>query len=100
METEPGKRFLEAAPIPVGIDRGQPMPGGVARILGPLQIGIVLTLLGLGLFLIHPLRMIGIVAVTLGLGFIISAIVSWRISERLGLLPNRPTPTDDMPDRQ
>jgi hypothetical protein len=100
METEPGKRFLEAAPIPVAFEREQRLPGGLGRIMAPLQIGIVLSFLGLGLFLIHPLFMIGIVALMLGLGFIISTIASWRISERLGLLPNRPAPPDDMSNRQ
>jgi len=100
METEPGKRFLEAAPIPVAFERDQRLPGGLTRILAPLQIGIVLLFLGLGLFLIHPLFIVGIVALMLGLGFIISTIASWRISERLGLLPNRPAPTDDLSNPQ
>lgn len=42
METEAGKRFLEAAPIPVGFEPEQRMPNAVARVLTPLQIGIVL----------------------------------------------------------
>ena len=96
METESGRRFLEAAPIPVGLEHGQRVPAGLSRILAPLQIGIVLSFLGLGLLLIHPLFIIGIVALVLGLGFIISTIASWRISERLGLLPNRPAPPDDL----
>jgi hypothetical protein len=53
MESEPGKRFLEAAPIPVEFGRDQRLPGGLARVLGPLQIGIVLTLLGAGLLLLQ-----------------------------------------------
>ncbi len=96
METEPGKRFLEAAPIPIDFDRKQPMPGGVTRILAPLQFGIVLTMLGIGLFFFHPLMIVGIVTLALGIGFIISAIVSWRISAQLGLMP-QPAQT---PDRQ
>ena len=53
METEAGKRFLEAAPIPVNIESGQRMPNAVARVLTPLQIGIVLVLLGIGLLLLR-----------------------------------------------
>ena len=95
METEPGKRFLEAAPIPIDSPRDQRLPGGLARILGPLQIGIVLTLLGLGLLILQnslpdiagPLLVFGIFALMPGIGFIISAIITWRISARLGLMP-------------
>jgi hypothetical protein len=103
METEPGKRFLEAAPIPVGLDREQRMPGGLARILGPLQIGIVLTLLGVGLLILQhslpddaaPLLVFGMVAMMPGIGFIISAIVTWRISARLGLMPQPTLPATE-----
>ena len=95
METEPGRRFLEAAPIPVEFEMRQRVPGGLTRVLGPLQIGLVLTLLGLGLLLLRnsireireELLVFGVVALMPGLGFIISAIISWRISARLGLLP-------------
>lgn len=104
METEPGKRFLEAAPIPVDFDRNQRIPGGLSRVLGPLQFGIVLSLLGMGLLILHrslrdfaePLLIFGMVALMPGVGFIISAIVTWRISAQLGLMP-QPAQT---PDRQ
>ena len=46
MSTEAGKRFLEATPIAVGFEPSQPMPSPVARVLTPLQIGIVMSLLG------------------------------------------------------
>jgi hypothetical protein len=107
METEPGKRFLEAAPIPLAFERDQRLPGGLTRILAPLQIGIVLTLFGLGLLgLAHrlpdigrPLLLFGTVALMPGLGFIISAIVTWRISAQLGLMPQTP-PSRELSDRQ
>ena len=107
METEPGKRFLEAAPIPIEFERDHRLPGGLARVLGPLQIGIVLTLLGIGLLILQrslpdtagPLLVFGMVAMMPGIGFIISAIITWRISERLGLMPQPATPTAQ-PDRQ
>ena len=56
METEAGKRFLEAAPIPIGLDQDPRMPNAVARVLIPLQIGVVLVLLGIGFFLLRLLR--------------------------------------------
>lgn len=110
METEPGKRFLEAAPIPIEFARDQRLPGGLARVLGPLQIGVVLTLLGAGLLLLHRSRSLeeissallvfGMVTIMPGIGFIISALISWRISAHLGLLPQRTTSSTELTDRQ
>lgn len=109
MDTEPGKRFLEAAPIPIEFAPDQRLPGGLARVLGPLQIGIVLTLLGVGLLLLHrsgslteisaALLVFGMVTIMPGIGFIISALISWRISAHLGLLPQH-TSSTELTDRQ
>jgi len=98
MDTEAGKRFLEAAPIPVGFEPEQRVPNAVARVLTPLQIGIVLVLLGVGfLFLRHageemrtPMLVLGTVALMPGLGFIISAGITWVLAGRLGLMPENP----------
>ena len=99
MGTEAGKRFLEAAPIPVGFEPEQRMPNAVARVLTPLQIGIVLVLLGAGFMLLRhvspeaaiPMLILGTVAIMPGLGFIISAGVTWVLATRLGLMPETPT---------
>ena len=107
MSSEPGKRFLEAAPIPIEFERDQRLPGGLARVLPQLQIGIVLTLLGLGLLLLHrsvtalsePLLVFGTIVLMPGLGFILSAGIAWRISERLGLMPERAAPSTPPNDR-
>ncbi len=96
MSTDAGKRFLEATPIAVGFETQQPVPSPVARVLTPLQVGIVLSLLGLGLiFLRHsipdgdaPLLLVGTVVLMPGLGFIISAGITWMLARRLGLMPN------------
>ena len=95
MSTEAGKRFLEATPIAVGFEPQQPVPSPVARVLTPLQIGTVLTLLGLGLiFLRHsvsdgatPLLIVGTIVLMPGLGFIISAGITWVLARHLGLMP-------------
>jgi len=95
MDTEAGKRFLEAAPIPIHAEEGQSLPNVIARILTPLQIGIVLSLLGAGfLGLRHasadmeiPMLVIGTVLLMPGVGFIISAGVTWLLAGRLGLMP-------------
>jgi len=96
MGTEAGKRFLEATPIAVGFERQAPVPSPVARVLTPLQIGVVMTLLGLGLlYLRHSLPdsgggllVIGTVVLMPGLGFIISAGITWVLARHLGLMPD------------
>jgi len=95
MGTEAGKRFLEAAPIPVNFEQDQRVPSAVARVLTPLQIGVVLTLLGIGfLSLRHahvdldiPMLVIGTMILMPGIGFIISAGLTWMLAGRLGMMP-------------
>ena len=99
MSTDAGKRFLEATPIAVGFEQQQPVPSPVARVLTPLQIGIVMTLLGVGLlFLRHSftegsgvLLVVGTVVLMPGLGFIISAGITWVLARHLGLMPDSGT---------
>jgi hypothetical protein len=95
MSTDAGKRFLEATPIAVGFEQHQPVPSPVARVLTPLQIGVVMSLLGLGLILLRhalpeaasPLLLVGTVVLMPGLGFIISAGITWVLARHLGLMP-------------
>ena len=95
METEAGKRFLEAAPIPVNLETGQRVPSVVARVLTPLQIGVVMTLLGVGLYGVRhaspdteiPLLVLSVLLLMPGIGFIISAGITWILAGRLGLMP-------------
>ncbi|NUQ27786.1 MAG: hypothetical protein HOQ35_04630 [Acidobacteriaceae bacterium] len=93
MSTESGRRFLEAAPIPMGMER-QRMSGGLGRVIASLQIGLVLSLLGLGLVLLRrsltefaaPLLVAGVVIMMPGIALLLSAAITWRVSSRLGLL--------------
>jgi hypothetical protein len=95
METEAGRRFLEAAPIPVNVDSGQQVPNALARVLTPIQIGVVMILLGAGLLglrhaSVHtdvPMLILGTMILMPGIGFIISAGVTWFLAQRLGLMP-------------
>jgi hypothetical protein len=97
METEAGKRFLTASPMAPGSALGQHMPNAVARVLTPLQVGIVMTLLGVGLlFLRHAgpgmetgMTVLGTLALAPGIGFILSAGVTWVLAQRLGLMPEK-----------
>lgn len=96
METEAGRKFLEAAPLPVAFEQSQRVPSAVARVLTPLQTGIVMVLLGIGLLSLQqvgpdtpiPMRILGTVVLMPGIGFIISAGVSWLLAARLGLMPD------------
>jgi hypothetical protein len=95
MSTDAGKRFLEATPIAVGFERQAPVPSPVARVLTPLQIGIVMSLLGVGLLSLRhsiadggvALLVLGTVVLMPGLGFIISAGITWVLARHLGLMP-------------
>jgi len=96
MSTDAGKRFLEATPIAVGFERQAPVPSPVARVLTPLQIGVVMTLLGAGLIGLrhslpdggNALLVVGTVVLMPGLGFIISAGITWVLARHLGLMPD------------
>ena len=96
MQTDAGRKFLEAAPLPVAFEQHQRVPSAIARILTPLQTGIVMVLLGIGLLLLRnagpdmntPMLFFGTVVLMPGIGFIISAGASWFLASRLGLMPN------------
>jgi hypothetical protein len=103
MSTEAGKRFLEATPIAVGFERAQPVPSPVARVLTPMQIGIVMVMLGIGLISLRnsipdaaaPLLALGIVVLMPGLGFIISAGFTWWMARHFGLMQDPGTHTEN-----
>ncbi|MFZ0305691.1 MAG: hypothetical protein WAL75_23580 [Terracidiphilus sp.] len=99
METEAGKRFLEAAPISTGASAGPFVPNVVARVLTPLQIGFVMVLLGIGFLLLRhvgdqdtaeSMLITGTVMLMPGIGFILSAGATWAVAHRLGLMPDNP----------
>jgi hypothetical protein len=108
METEAGRRFLEAAPIPIGIENDQRMPNAVARVLTPLQIGVVLVLLGVGFFLLRnihadihiPMLILGTIALMPGIGFILSAGITWLLAGRLGLIPDGASTSEYLATKQ
>ncbi len=94
MQSEGGRRLLEWAPPAMDTtSRGLPNPLG--RIFWSLQAGLVLLLVGLGLLLLRgqmaakdvpPLLVFGTLGVTLGAGFILSALVSFGLSKHLRLI--------------
>jgi uncharacterized membrane protein len=67
----------------------------MARILWSLQGGLVLTAggigleyvrAGMGLEIAQPFHVLGVLAIALGIGFVLSAILSYILSIRLGLI--------------
>jgi hypothetical protein len=107
MGTDAGKRFLEAAPISMDFDLEHRLPGTLSRVLAPLQVGVVLTLLGFGLLLLRhnlpdlasPFLVFGVIVLMPGLGFILSAGITWLLAARLGLIPNSATSPAHLKDR-
>jgi hypothetical protein len=100
LETPAGRRFLESAPIQ---QSGAQMPGSpLNRVFWSLQTGLVLAIGGWGLrYAIprladpgaaDPLYVVGTLAIALGIGFVLSAVVSLALSHSLGLV--RPVATD------
>ncbi len=93
IQTPAGRRFLESGPV-LAEAGPQPLGAPVSRILWSAQAGIVLTAAGLGLEFAsgrvvpevsEGLVVMGILAIALGLGFVISAAAAWVISRRMGL---------------
>jgi len=103
METDAGRRFLEAAPI-VTEAQSRRMPNLVSRMMATLQVGLVLTLLGAGLLSLKnivgdagtAMLVLGIISMMPGIGLILSAGVLWVLGRRLNLMepPHVPTGMD------
>lgn len=97
IQTPAGRRFLESTPIPIDAEPPKAIGAPYNRILWSVQAGIVMVLGGLALQFVgaratfeeigEPLFSIGIVVLAIGLGFVLSAIASYLLSRRLGLLP-------------
>jgi ABC-type multidrug transport system fused ATPase/permease subunit len=106
IQTPAGKRFLESAPIALdGAPRAVSAP--VGRILWSVQVGLVLAAAGFGLEYVsgsiektvsQPLFAMGVLAIAIGIGFVVSAIVSYVLSRRLGLWETAAAPADAAAD--
>jgi hypothetical protein len=94
IQTPVGRRFLESGPAPMP-DDGRPIGAPFSRILLSVQTGIVLTVSAVGmLYLSRRLDeevsafflVTGVVALAVGVGFLVSSAAAFAISSRLGLL--------------
>lgn len=107
MESEAGKKFLESPAFDIQPKQSAAFP--YARILWSAQVGLIVGVLGIGLLMLRghipnasydstagvmqassdadaALLVFGTIALTLGIGFLLSAVVSYILSKRLGLL--------------
>jgi len=96
LQSPAGKSLIEPAVLPHAGPRPMPMNAPLSRIFWSLQSGIVVSTVGTGLIFVSRgvatdefaqiLYGVGIVVLTIGLGFAISAAVSYVLSHRLGLI--------------
>ena len=101
IQTPAGRRFLESAPIP--LESAKPISAPVGRIFGSLQAGLVITAAGIGLDVAssrfvsgasEPLFAIAVIAICVGVAFVISAAAFYAISRRVGLWQAPPVTAD------
>jgi hypothetical protein len=93
MESDAGRRLLEWTP-PAFDTPLRGLPVAASRILWSIQAGLILGLVGVGLLLIRdripdavePLLVFGTLGLTIGAGFILSALISYALSKHLGLM--------------
>jgi hypothetical protein len=97
IQSPAGTRFLQSTPI--ALDAApRSMGAPLGRILWSVQGGVVLIAAGIGLWVVsgqvgddgaQPLHALGVIGIALGIGFAVSAIISFLISRRLGLIEAR-----------
>ena len=96
INTTAGKRFLEAAPIPVQepAPAQQQISAPINRVLWSMQGGLILIAAGVGMVVVSwiaekdvssALSGFGVLGIAVGIGFMASAAVSLILSKRLGL---------------
>jgi hypothetical protein len=102
VQTPSGQRFLESGPSPIQ-EEPRALAAPVSRILWSLQAGVVLAAGGAGMLVVSDrippepsefFMAMGILALALGAGFVISAGVAYLLSRKLGLFDTRTTPLD------
>jgi len=108
MQTPAGKSFLESAPLSLD-SPARPVGAPLARILWSVQAGVVLAAAGFGLLFVsgrvvdevsQPLFAIGVLALAIGAGFVVSAAASFLLSRRLGLFEAPPAPRERVESSQ
>jgi len=103
VQTPAGKAFLEFAPTGPSPDTTPVSIAPFGRILWSVQAGVVLASLGIGLRyaqghvpeeIVPAFTVLGVIVMSLGFGAVMSAVVAYVLSSRLGLLPSRKQETN------
>jgi len=98
IQSPAGGAFLKGAPMAPDLT-SPTVAAPFSRILWSVQAGIVLAAAGIGLLFVRHylfeevaemLLMLGAVALALGTGFVLSALASYALSRRLGLIESAP----------
>jgi hypothetical protein len=102
IKTPAGSKFLESAPIPVYTEQPR-INTPNTRLIWTVQIGVVITAVSFGLLILGAwfegeaaagFFAMGVIAFSIGVGFIASAAASMLMSRRLGLGTEPPLPDD------
>ena len=103
VQTPAGRTFLEFAPNNPQLQETRVSSAPFGRILWSIQAGVVLASLGIGLRyaqghvpeeIVPAFTVLGVLVMSLGLGAVVSAVVAYVLSSRLGLLPTRKQETN------
>ena len=98
VQSPAGRRFLEAAPMRPEAD-GPSFSAPVGSIIWSLMAGIVLSVLGVGFRYAgqfikddghDAVIVVGVIVLSLGIGFILASLMAFAVSSRLGLFPAKP----------
>jgi hypothetical protein len=100
IQSPAGRRFLEAAPL-----RPEPespvTSAPVGAIIWSMMAGIVLATVGAGFRVAagtigadvqRAFTVVGVILLSLGIGFLLASFMAFMVSSRLGLFPARPAP--------
>jgi len=95
MKTPAGSKFLESAPIPLHAEAA-PQSASTTRVIWSVQIGVIVAAAASGLMIVSTrfadeagkdLFAMGVIALSIGLGFIASAFISMSLTRRLNSNP-------------
>ena len=99
IQSPAGRSFLEAAPIAPQAD-APAISAPIGSIIWSLMAGVVLTTVGVGFrysanFIVdegqQAFVVVGVIVLSLGIGFIFASLMAYMLSARLGLFPQRTT---------
>ena len=98
VQSPAGRHFLEAAPLRSDAD-GASFSAPIGSIIWSLMAGLVLTVLGVGFRFAgtyvkddahDAFIVVGVIILSLGVGFIVASLMAFVVSSRLGLFPPKP----------